>query len=270
MKTLSIFILAGLFYACSPKVQVVTLQSDNVALKDNKFIYDTDSLRITYNFQGANGVIRMNIYNKLGIPLYIDWKRSAFIKGTEKFDYWVDEAFFQGEYGGISSNPVFNNRPSWNRYSQYLFNWGSFQGTIRKDEQISFIPPGTEVTQSRFMVAPGKGWQLHPSKGTVQVVDVVVSEPNYTKKKELVSYEFSDQNTPLSFRNYLTVSTDPHFQTEFHIDTHFYASQVENVDGRYLFGSTFVETDLNTPSSINHIRQDYRSENKFMLKLPVN
>lgn len=61
MKTLPIFLLAFIFYACSPKVQVVTLHSDAVSLKDNKFVYDTDSLRITYNFQGANGVDRKSV-----------------------------------------------------------------------------------------------------------------------------------------------------------------------------------------------------------------
>ncbi len=268
MKTLPIFLLAFIFYACSPKVQVVTLHSDAVSLKDNKFVYDTDSLRITYNFQGANGVIRMNIYNKLSVPLYIDWKRSAFIKGKEKFDYWVDEAYFQGVYGGVTATDL---RPSLNRYNQFLYSYnrGFFEGALRKEEQISFIPPKTEISQSRFRVAPGKGWSLPSAQGTVEEVDVILSGSD-SKKKELVRYTFSNQNTPLSFRNFLTLSTDAQFRTEFHIDTPFYASQVENMDGRYLFGPTYVETDLNAPSSINHIREEYRAENKFLLKLPID
>lgn len=268
MKTLPILLFAFAFYACSPKVQVVTLHSDKVSLQDDKFVYDTDSLRITYNFQGAHGVIRMNIYNKLDVPLYVDWKRSAFIKGKEKFDYWVDEAYFQGVYGGVTATDL---RPSLNRYHQFLYSYnrGFFEGAIRKEEQISFIPPKTEINQSRFMVAPGKGWQLPSSEGTTEEIDVPVSGTDYLKKKELVRYTFSNQNTPLSFRNFLTLSTDAQFRTEFHIDTPFYASQVENVDGRFLFGSTFTEMDLNTPTSINHIREGYRSENRFLLKLPV-
>ncbi|MDR6196207.1 hypothetical protein [Siphonobacter sp. SORGH_AS_0500] len=269
MKIVSIFILAFLLYACSPKVQVVTLQSDNVTLQDNKFVYDTDTLRITYNFQGENGVIRMNIYNKLGVPLYVDWKRSAFIKGTEKFDYWVDEAYFQGQYNGTTGTDL---RPSLNRYNQFLYGytWGSFQGIIRKEEQVSFIPPKTEINQSRFMVAPGKGWQLPTFESTIEEVELPSSESNHKKKTALVRYEFSNKNTPLSFRNYLTLSTDAQFRTEFHIDTPFYASQVENMDGRYLFGPMYSEADLNTPSSIHHIREGYRSENRFLLKLPIN
>lgn len=277
MKTLrlSLFLLVLGLASCTPKVQVITLHSPTVTLQDKAFVYETDSLRIQFNFQGENGVVRMNIYNKLDVPLYIDWKRSAFIKGAEKFNYWVDEAYLQGEYSKYgfatpSREPTNRLRPDWYRYDQHVFHSGSIQGIIYKDEPVAFILPKMSMDYARFMVAPGKAWLLPPSKGTVEQVDVLVSESNYKKKKDLIRYEFSEANSPLKFRNYLTLSTDTQFRTEFHIDTPFYASKVENVDGRYLFGSTYTASDLNTPTAISHLPGSYQEQNKFLLLIPVN
>lgn len=277
MKTLRLllFLLTLGLVSCTPKVQVVTLHSPNVILQDKAFVYETDSLRLQFNFQGENGVVRMNIYNKLEVPLYIDWKRSAFVKGAEKFNYWVDEAYLRGEfyrngYAAPSLEPTNRIHSEHYRYSQHVWRSGSIQGIIYKDEPVAFILPKMSIDYARFMVAPGKAWPLPPSRGTVEQVDVSVSESNYKKKKDLVRYEFSEANSPLKFRNYLTLSTDAQFRTEFHIDTPFYASKVENVDGRYLFGSAYSASDLNTPAAINHLPASYQEQNKFLLLIPVN
>lgn len=261
MKTLRLllFLLTLGLVSCTPKVQVVTLHSPNVILQDKAFVYETDSLRLQFNFQGENGVVRMNIYNKLEVPLYIDWKRSAFIKDTEKFDYWVDEASFQGEYSGTSAN----------RYRWYSYQSGSFSGTLRKEDRIAFIPPKTKLVQAKFVVAPGKAWRFSKEPTAVEQIDIPIVATQ-VKKQSLVRYEFSEANSPLKFRNYLTLSTDAQFRTEFHIDTPFYASKVENVDGRYLFGSAYSASDLNTPTAINHLPASYQEQNKFLLKIPVN
>ena len=31
------------------------------------------------------------IFNKLDIPIYIDWKKSSYIDNSVKLNYWVDE-----------------------------------------------------------------------------------------------------------------------------------------------------------------------------------
>ena len=44
-------------------------------------------------------------------------------------------------------------------------------------------------------------------------------------------YSYAADQSPLTFRNYLTLSTDKDFKTEFHIDTQFWASGIKVLTG---------------------------------------
>ncbi|MBD2751470.1 hypothetical protein [Spirosoma validum] len=212
MKTLALFLFfSAALMSCSPNIQVVTLRGSNVRPADEGLILDNDTLTLRYNFASERGVMHISLVNKLNRPLYVDWKRSSFIVGQDKLDYWYDVADVQLEGATVGS-----------RYSRYSV--GYLGGTISKEDMISFIPPQTKLDKQQFVLVPDGHLVLSGPFKTEQEQSNLISR----KKPIAVSvYNYSADKSPLTFRNYLTLSTDKDFKNEFHIDTKFWASDVK-------------------------------------------
>jgi hypothetical protein len=88
---------------------------------DTIFVFENDSIKITYNFWAKNGAMAFDFYNKLNIPLYFDWKKSAFIPNDKMVSYWQDETNTTGNssssayylYGGIISGTSIPDKKIW-------------------------------------------------------------------------------------------------------------------------------------------------------------
>ncbi|WP_460958415.1 putative periplasmic lipoprotein [Spirosoma litoris] len=194
--------------SCSPTVQVITLRGSNVQPAEEGLIMDNDTLTLRYSFASERGLMHISLLNKLKQPLYVDWKRSSFIIGQNKVDYWYDVA--DVSMTGTSS-----------RYSRYTTT--SLSGTMAKADKISFIPPQTKLEKEQFLVVPS---------GTVQLSGPFKIEREKgkwveTKNVDVKLYSYSADQSPFTFRNYLTLSTDKDFKTEFAIDTKFWASDAK-------------------------------------------
>ena len=71
----TIFILFTLvFFSCSSSyVQVFETSSKNELIKnETNYVYENDSVKITYSFWEDKGKMSFIVYNKLKKPLYID------------------------------------------------------------------------------------------------------------------------------------------------------------------------------------------------------
>ena len=85
MKLLATLFVTILFFSsCSLKLTHLyeTKPLSSTSNKDNTF--ENDTLKIIYSFWSEGGVFSFSVYNKLSIPLYIDWKKSSFIKNSDK------------------------------------------------------------------------------------------------------------------------------------------------------------------------------------------
>ncbi len=206
MKLLVYFIAGLLLLAgCTPNAQLITLRGDNVNPTEKGLIFESDTLTLSYSFYSERGLMKLTIYNKLAVPLFINWKNSAFIVGSNKFDYWQDVA-------NVELATYYSYRYPLNRIS----------GIISKDDQVGFIPPQTRVVKQQFIVQPSGNIKLSGRP-------VLEREPVLGNQKRFVEvndYVYTADNSPCRFRNYLTLSTRRDFQTEFHIDTRFYAANV--------------------------------------------
>lgn len=198
--------------ACTPKAQLVTLRGNNVKPAPEGLVLDTDTLTLRYNFSSERGQMRILVINKLNQPLYIDWKRSAFIIGQDKLDYWYDVA---------DVNLTGSSFSGW--YSRYTI--GSITGTISKEDPVTFIPPHTKIEKQQFVVFPNGALRL-PGKPEI-VQEKSKTNPDSKKPVPVSVFNYSLEQSPLQFRNYLTLSTDKDFKNEFHIDTKFWASDVQ-------------------------------------------
>lgn len=229
--------------SCTKYSHLYKVESNSAHIsKDNFYIFENDSVKITYSFWGNRGVLAYTLYNKMSVPIYLDWKKSSFVRNSQKLDYWVDETFTKGV---TSSN--------YGLYPGYydLLTISSTRGVTKssKPERITFIAPKSAITRVNFTLFTDPSIKVHdPSEETTLI-------ENDNKHSYLVKYwQYNFQKNPLSFRNFLTISTTENFQEEKYIDNEFYVSSV-----------TKLKSSLLIPKSIfNKQSKKYENYNPFI------
>lgn len=191
---LAVFVIS-LITSCS-YYRVASISSDKTKQMNNGVVFENDTIKVTYNFWAKNGAMSFDIYNKLNVPIFFDWKKSAFIPNDKMMSYWQDET---NTVGSSSS-------------SAYYLYGGAIGGSSKsksksksiRQERVGVVPPRSLITSNKYSLVPAK---------TALPVQ---------------SYNIS--NTPLRFRNYLAVSTSEQFDKDvFYIDNDFFVSSVKKV-----------------------------------------
>src|SRR5690554_4989876 len=88
---LRLTVISLLLFGCKSYVQVVNTNSSIPTNKNGFHVYENDSMKITYSFWKAKGLMTFSIFNKMDQPLYIDWKKSSYVDNSVKLNYWIDE-----------------------------------------------------------------------------------------------------------------------------------------------------------------------------------
>ncbi len=165
---------------------VVNVKSDDCQITDKFINYGNDTIGVVYLFWAENGSMDILIHNRLKQPIYIDWRKSSYIVGTTKNDYWNETINIEssGDVSGATNNysqsnesisgtentttnnyPLLNTsttntniflksliRSFSNSYSRSSFNSIT---SITKPERITFIPPGATISMSKYSIIPG-------------------------------------------------------------------------------------------------------------------
>jgi hypothetical protein len=215
MKLTVVFVFLILFASCT--VALVQTKSSNTKILDGFYGFENDTISLKYDFWLERGVMRFTIVNKLKSPIFLDWKKSSFLFGDTKLDYWQDIEIRKssGLYGMYSVNNI-----------------GYFGSTtITKPERITFIPPDTKIDIAVFLISP---------KGFIPGGQAAKSgKPN--------TFKFDQTNSPIKFGNFLTYSTVESFDREYYIKNDFYVSQVDVMKRSKFHGSTPSEFPLADP-----------------------
>ncbi len=235
---------------------LLELQSPNCSSVEGFPTYENDSIQVAYVFWGENGLVGIFVHNKLKQPLYIDWKKCSYITGTTKHDYW-DETITVTANGSSSASASFwetfraHSHTAGVGYGSAFSNtfWSSVT-SVTRPERITFIPPGTTISRTFNSISEnpiGPLGQAHFSeKDTsfenvnmqVHITRFVKYEGTTYQEDSLaagpftahVSYaRYSIENTPLTFRIFLTYSTNDNFNAEAFIDSQFYVDQITRV-----------------------------------------
>ena len=90
MKRLLLAIIAVLFLISCRPTYVFYVKS-NTKSNDSLFVFENDTIRITYHLWQNRGRMHFAIYNKLDVPIFLDWKNSSFIMNDVPKQYWEDE-----------------------------------------------------------------------------------------------------------------------------------------------------------------------------------
>jgi hypothetical protein len=217
---IAMFMLLAVLSGCSIKyLQYYRTESANTTKTDNNFIYENDSIRITYSFWSNGGVMSFNIFNKLDKPLYIDWKRSSFIIDSNNV-YYYDDTVVSQSYNRIYYTTYYD----WwlGTYSQPT----SASSVTTHQIAATFLPPKTQFKQFLpCIVNKNVAWQGFETQYQVR---------NDTRRKQtkIFTQTFSKDNSPINFRNFLTLSDDQDLKNAFTIDNAFYVAEMQAMDVR--------------------------------------
>ncbi|WP_208025508.1 hypothetical protein [Niastella caeni] len=193
LKTLPLSVILLLCISCS-RYQYTTISSSGVTMNDKlEFFSENDSLLITYNFNGCNAPVNITIQNKLQVPVYIDWQRSALIVNDKAISYVPTEMKISGGFNSNSYN--FGNRSN-----TYGTTTGSIHATASLPPSVDFIPPQSYLAKNPMAVT---------NRLIENVPDTAYRRVKYAAADGFVipvkMARFNETNTPLRFRSYLTL-----------------------------------------------------------------
>ncbi len=224
-KKLLLFLFALSLFGCKTTtyVQVIETKADNVKIVDDTYVFENDSLKITYNLWRERGLMQFNIYNKLNVPLYIDWRKSSYIDNTFKLNYWEDVE---------RTNALYKSYYFYDLPYNTTASVGNSGTKMVKEERITFIPPKANYTRTKFYIIP-RSFIVLDKNGPYTEIPL----SNDTQQTTKVFYkEFSKDATPRTFRNFLTFSLTEDFVDEFYIDNEFYISKILEMESKNFYG----------------------------------
>ncbi len=224
MKPLCIALLAAtMLFGCRTKyVQVfetAPYPDNRMRAVDGDYVYENDSMRVTYAFWGIDGVMAMTIENKSDHDLYVDWGRSACIMNKTQLSYWVDE--------------MHKDKVSY--YRNYVYTGptvipGKAKGEVSgvpirtktmKDVRLSKIPAKQSLAESAFYLFPIE----HYNEIDNPNLTVKKSSDGKGKKVDVWEKTYNMDSSPLMFRNYMVLSYHDDLTEHFVVDNGFYVSK---------------------------------------------
>lgn len=250
--------------SCSSSyVQVFETSSKNGIIKnESNYVYENDSVKITYSFWENKGKMSFVVYNKLKKPLYIDWKKSSYISNTLKINYWDDVT----TTNTVESKTSFGSISNLSIKKYYVENSvGVSSSTSSKPERITFIPPNSNYYRTQFSLFPIKELKIKDYR-TVEKQSLL----NSSKKTIVFEKSISKEESPLVFRNFISLSYNENFVNEFYVDNEFYVSKVTKVKSEQFEGflrkenSSFYQKDED--GKYIHLRP-FKDEKSFYIKL---
>lgn len=202
-STIFILFSALLFAACS-EYQYAVIDS-NVKKSAGRIIFENDSVKINYRFSGNNGPAVIGVYNKLNVPLYVNWQRSSLIIDEESVSRVPETA-------GFSATATTNNWSRWNNINTTT----DISGNIQQPVQTGFIPPNSYIQSQPIYLL-----------NEVTVPTEEMKSKRMTGYVSLVKYKsFDFEDSPLVFRSYITVATTADFAQPIVFDHKFWVSEV--------------------------------------------
>jgi hypothetical protein len=254
-------------YGCKTYVQLFDTKATNINIENEFYMFENDSLKITYSFWTEKGLMTFAIYNKLNKPMYIDWKKSSYIDNSVKLNYWIDEEKKKSlEYYGS----YYYDGPLLKPGFAISNTGGASVSSTVKVERITFIPPKSNYYRSQFYILPIDFFKLDTKTEFKEV-----SRNDKPKKKTKIYKEsYTNESSPLVFRNFLTFSFTENFEDEFYVDNEFYISDIREMDIRhfeyykrdesYKMGKVFLKDE----NGNNLMFSDFKRASSFYLYIP--
>lgn len=141
---LFILLLTICFTSCKTTYFYSTLDTEDKNLFKNEqgsFVFENDTLSITYNFKGLDLPISFSIYNKLSFPIALDWRQSAIIIEEEVRDYGIidnesEDKQFIPPHSNVSLTPTVLSALPFEAYPDSIFSKNSLINNKSKEIKV--------------------------------------------------------------------------------------------------------------------------------------
>ena len=184
-RILFVFLAITILQSCVVTHQVFEVSSNNVIQKNTEYVFENDSLKISYDLWSYNGgSMKFTLFNKTNKPLYLDWNHSNYIWNGYSVDYWQDIETSKNIGVGVRNTNQFNSVITWQGFS-----------VVSKEKPSAQIPPNSQIIVSKFNIN-------HP-------------KIEKQKVKKINTIDLKKDSTTLNFRNYLALSFDKEFNNLF-------------------------------------------------------
>jgi hypothetical protein len=189
--------------------QYSTVVSDTPKKPDGIHLFENDSVQIKYSFKGQDCPLDISIFNKLSVPLFVDWKKSSVIINQQRFPLWIDQS-------EINANTQGSTTVQW---TNLITHSSSTTGTMIRSESVSFIPPQSYVTMKPILLQQDF-FKLDRKNSTKTILQ--------SPATKVLGYEYSFQreDSPLAFRSFLVLSSDEKFPSPLYLEHRFWVSHV--------------------------------------------
>ncbi len=221
-KILTILVVSVIFSGCNYYMQICEIKTTNTkTIYTDNFVFDNDTVKITYAFWVEGGVFAFSIYNKIDKPIYVDWKNSSFIYNNDKVNYWIDEQ--QTNSSSLYLTNYYKNaNPFINPLISSIGGSSTSSNTI-KPERVTFIPPKSNYYRYQFAISKRPFYLF-------KIKDFTKSQQPPTRVKEEFVKEFSYENSPLKLRNYIAYTLTENSQNFSFVDNEFYLARIKEIN----------------------------------------
>lgn len=218
-QIITVSIIIALLTSCSSTFYYSILDTKDEQtekVENGDFLLETDSLWIAYCFKGESAPIQITVFNKTDKPLYIDWERSALIVNDLAVNYTGKSFDFNVRRDNFTSSTFYTDR-SRSYGSTYTTTSDDIGMNLQIPPRISFIPPKTMISENTLNIQIGIN-HLDQQNFKKQIMGDKNNNAHDIKRAQ-----FTDDNTPLKFRSYLTIYAEPDkpmsFEQEFYISS---------------------------------------------------
>ena len=195
--TLILFYLG--FSSCSTYYYstLATSQREVVKKDNGDFMQENDTVSISYCFYGENMPVEITVYNKLDKPLFLDWQQSSLVLDAMAIGYNRNAGTEEQ-----TKSSTFAYMDYLHPQTNYAETFGHFAGQGSMPERVAFIPPQMMINSTPIVLN---------EFAFEDIPDNEFSKAKYAgnngKMKNVRLLEFTDTNTPLRFRSYITLYT---------------------------------------------------------------
>lgn len=169
---------------------VESYENQLVANEDGSFTTSHNDISVTYSFKDLGGKVMYEINNESGDPIFVDWSRSVLIAEDYAVQYKDNTAHFGGNVNTVTYR--FSN-------SDYVTSSGSVSGQIVLPQNELFVPPHSKTVYSPMSLSRVLDVRQFPQTAFDKRVEGA---------SEVFFITFSEKDTPLKFRSYLTIVND--------------------------------------------------------------
>lgn len=229
MRLTLLFLVLIATIGCNKKmIQLATLSPkySKVEKLNDEYVFDNDTVRVTYRFWSDRGKFEFSVENKLKVPIYIDWKKSNLIFNGKPNVYWVDETVIKST--SVTSGVAVRGA--------YGVGYGSAttsgEAVSRPEERITFLPPSSKIERNEYAIERKSYYamDLNSTKETVQ------HEAKEGKLTDVYIEEFNPSESKINMTNFITISDSENFENEWFVSHDFYLSEIQEMELKHFRG----------------------------------